>query len=457
MPATQPVPLIASHQLVIFLLQCGTLLLLAYVLGQLARRMMMPAIVGELCAGVLAGPSVLAHLAPGVSAWLLPRDPAQLHLLDAVGQVGVLLLVGITGIQMDLGLLRRKAVPALTVGVGGLIVPLGAGIGAGLLLPAVLVPPHAARGAFALFVGVAIGVSALPVIAKTLFDLGLLHHDIGQLILSAVSVDDTLGWLLLAVVSAMATGQVSAAGIGRIIGSVALVIVAAIVARPLVRTSLQAAAGRPDSGPTAALVIIMVLLAAAASQALGLEAVFGAFVCGLAISSCGGVGPVRLAPLRVTVLSVLAPLYFATAGLRMDLTALARPAVLLAGAVMLAVAVIAKFAGAYAGARLSRLGHWQALALGAGLNSRGVVEIIVATVGLQLGLLSQAMYTIIVLVAIATSLMAPPLLRRAAARIGWTADGLARTDLQGEQVSQQDPVTTMIMGHSPAKTWGNDP
>jgi Kef-type K+ transport system membrane component KefB len=453
-PATHPVPLIASHQLVIFLLQCGTLLLLAYVLGRLALRMKMPAIVGELCAGVLAGPSVLAHLAPSVSAWLLPRDPAQLHLLDAVGQIGVLLLVGITGIQMDLGLLRRKAVPAVAVGVGGLIVPLGAGIGVGLLLPAMLVPAHAARGTFALFVGVAIGVSALPVIAKTLFDLGLLHHDIGQLILSAVSVDDTLGWLLLAVVSAMATGQVSAAGIGRIIGGVALVIVAAIAARPLVRTSLQAAASRPDSGPTAALVIIMVLLAAAGSQALGLEAVFGAFVCGLIISSCGGVDRVRLAPLRVTVLSVLAPLYFATAGLRMDLTALARPAVLLAGVVILAVAVITKFAGAYAGARLSRLGHWQALALGAGLNSRGVVEIIVATVGLQLGLLSQAMFTIIVLVAIATSLMAPPLLRRAATRIGWTADELAHTDLQSEQVPQQDPAATMIMGHTPAKPGG---
>ena len=454
MPATHPVPLIASHQLVIFLLQCGTLLLLAYVLGRLALRMMMPAIVGELCAGVLAGPSVLAHLAPSVSAWLLPRDPAQLHLLDAVGQIGVLLLVGITGIQMDLGLLRRKAVPAVAVGIGGLIVPLGAGIGVGLLLPAVLVPAHADRGTFALFVGVAIGVSALPVIAKTLFDLGLLRHEIGQLILSAVSVDDTLGWLLLAVVSAMAAGQVSAAGIGRIVGGVALVFVAAIAARPLVRTSLQAAARRPDSGPTAALVIIMVLLAAAGSQALGLEAVFGAFVCGLIISSCGGVDRVRLAPLRVTVLSVLAPLYFATAGLRMDLTALARPAVLLAGVVILAVAVITKFAGAYAGARLSRLGHWQALALGAGLNSRGVVEIIVATVGLQLGLLSQAMFTIIVLVAIATSLMAPPLLRRAAARIGWTADDLAHTDLQGEQVPQQDPAATMIMGHTPGENRG---
>ena len=442
MPATPPVSPIASHQLVVFLLQVGLLLLLACLLGRLALRLKMPAIVGELCAGVLAGPSVLTHLAPSVSAWLLPREPTQLHLLDAVGQIGVLLLVGITGIQLDLGLLRRKAVPAASVGIGGLVVPLGFGIGVGLLLPGSLIPAHAARSTFAMFVGVAIGVSAIPVIAKTLADLGLLHRDIGQLLLCAVAVDDTLGWLLLAIVSALAAGQVRAASIGRLIGGLALVIVVAVIARPVVRASLRARARKPGGGPTIAAVTIMVLLGAAATQALGLEAVFGAFVCGLMLHSCGAVDTARLAPLKVTVLSVLAPLYFATAGLRMDLTALARPSVLLAGIVVLAVAVVAKFAGAYAGARLGRLNHWQALALGAGMNARGVVEIIVAMVGLQLGLLSPAMYTIIVLVAISTSLMAPPLLRWATSRIGWTTDERLRVDMHADPHLLVTPVNS---------------
>lgn len=442
MPATPPVSPIASHQLVVFLLQVGLLLLLACLLGRLALRLKMPAIVGELCAGVLAGPSVLTHLAPSVSAWLLPREPAQLHLLDAVGQIGVLLLVGITGIQLDLGLLRRKAVPAASVGIGGLVVPLGFGVGVGLLLPGSLIPAHAARSTFAMFVGVAIGVSAIPVIAKTLADLGLLHRDIGQLLLCAVAVDDTLGWLLLAIVSALAAGQVRAASIGRLIGGLALVIVVAVIARPVVRANLRAQARKPGGGPTIAAVTIMVLLGAAATQALGLEAVFGAFVCGLMINSCGAVDTARLAPLKVTVLSVLAPLYFATAGLRMDLTALARPSVLLAGIVVLAVAVVAKFAGAYAGARLGRLNHWQALALGAGMNARGVVEIIVAMVGLQLGLLSPAMYTIIVLVAISTSLMAPPLLRWATSRIGWTTDERLRVDMHADPHLLVTPVNS---------------
>lgn len=432
MPATGPVPSIASHQLLVLLCEVGLLLILAFALGRLATRLKMPAIVGELCAGVLVGPSVLAHLAPAVSAWLLPPDPAQIHLLDAVAQVGLLLLVGITGIQVDLQLIRRRAGSAATTGIVGLVIPLAAGIGVALLLPASLIPAHASRTTFALFVGVAVGVSAMPVIAKTLTDLRLLHRDIGQLILCAVTVDDTLGWLLLAIVSAMAAGQLAATGVGRLLGGLALVIAVAIVSRPVVHAGLQAATARAEPGPLIATIVILIILASAGTQAVGLEAVFGAFICGIVISSCGGVEPARLAPLRVPVLSVLAPLYFATAGLRMNLTALVRPPVLLAGLAVLAVAIVTKFAAAYAGARLSRLGHWPALALGAGMNSRGVVEVIVATVGLQLGLLSPAMYTIIVLVAIITSVMAPPLLRYATARIDATAEETMRVSIYGD-------------------------
>lgn len=433
MPATGPIPSLASHQVVVLLSEVGLLLLLAFLLGRLAMRLKMPAIVGELCAGVLVGPSVLAHLSPSASAWLLPRDPAQIHLLDAVAQIGLLLLVGITGIQIDLTLIRRRAGTATITGISGLVIPLAAGIGLGLLLPASLIAGHSSRTTFALFVGVAVGVSALPVIAKTLTDLRLLHRDIGQLILCAVSVDDTIGWLLLAVVSAMAAGDLAASGVGRLLGGLAVVIVAAVVSRPVVRAGLRAAATRPDRGPLIVIVVVLIILAAAGTQALGLEAVFGAFICGLVISSCGGVEPAGLAPLRVPVLAVLAPLYFATAGLRMNLTALGRPTVLLAGLAVLAVAIVTKFIGAYAGARLSRLGHWPSLALGAGMNARGVVEVIVAMVGLQLGLLTSAMYTIIVLVAIVTSLMAPPMLRWAAARIDASAEETVRERIYGDE------------------------
>jgi Kef-type K+ transport system membrane component KefB len=437
-PATAPVGMIGPDQLLVFLMQVGLLLLCALLLGRLTQRLGMSAIVGELCAGVLVGPSVLGHLAPGLSGWLLPRDPAQFHMLDAVGQIGVLLLVGITGIHIDLRLVRRRGITAARISVAGVAIPLVLGVGAGLLLPDSLVPGSADRSTFALFLGVALGVSAIPVIAKTLMELRLLHRNIGQLILCAVTVDDIVGWLLLSVVSAMATTGVRAGNIVLSIGYVIAVIAVAMLVRPLVRAALRAAdradAAR-DGGVTVTLVVILLLLGAAATQALKLEAVFGAFVCGIVISSCGTLNAARLAPLRTTVVSFLAPVFFATAGLRMDLTALAQPMVLLAGLGVLLAAIVGKFSGADLGARLSRLGRWEALAIGAGMNARGVIEVIIAMVGLRLGVLSTEMYTIIVLVAIVTSLMAPPLLRLTMARVELTAEERLREESdEGEKV-----------------------
>ncbi|RKT07367.1 transporter (CPA2 family) [Streptomyces sp. 3211.6] len=416
--AAAPVPAPTHHALLVLLLQLALLLLLAVCLGQLAARFRLPAIVGELCAGVLVGPSVLGHLLPGFAAWLLPQQPEQMHLLDAVGQLGVLLLVGITGMELQSDLVRRRGATAVRVSAAGLILPLVLGVATGYLLPRSLLPAGTDPTVFALFLGVALCVSAIPVIAKTLLDMDLLHREVGQLTLASGVIDDVVGWFLLSVVSAMATAGLTA---GRLAASllypVGVVLFALLVGRPAVRLALGAAGRSPEPGPTVAVAALAVLLGSAGTHALGLEPVFGAFVAGVLISTSGRPDREKLAPLRTTVLAFLAPLYFATAGLRTDLTALARPEVLAAACAVLAVAVVGKFAGAYAGAKLSRLSGWEALALGAGMNSRGVIEVIVAMTGLRLGILGPEAYTVVILVAIVTSLMAPPLLRLAMARV----------------------------------------
>ncbi|MFJ4098201.1 cation:proton antiporter [Amycolatopsis japonica] len=422
-----PVAPINAHAMLLFLLQLGLLLGLAFALGRLAIRLKMPAVVGELTAGVLIGPSVLAHLAPGLSAWLLPHDATQLNLLDAVGQLGVLLLVGITGMHMDLKLVRRKGGPAAWTSAGGLLVPLGLGVGLGFVLPASLIPAGTDRAVFALFLGVAMGVSAIPVIAKTLLEMRLLHRDIGQLIVSAAAVDDIVGWLLLSVVSALAvTGLVAGQVAFSIAGLLVVLVLTVVAGRPLVNASLRLASRSSEQGPGIATVVVLLLLAAAGTHAMGMEPVLGTLLCGILIGSSKHADLARLAPLRTIVLAVLTPIYFATAGLRMDLTALRDPAVLGSAVLVLVVAVLGKFTGAYLGARVGRLSHWEGLALGSGLNARGVIQVIVAIVGLRLGVLTTATYTIIVLVAIVTSLMAPPTLRRAVGRIAVTEEERVR-------------------------------
>ncbi|MCA2218766.1 cation:proton antiporter [Jidongwangia harbinensis] len=444
MPA--PLPPLPSHQLLLFLLQVGLLLATATVLGRLASRLGMPSVVGELLTGVLLGPSLLGTVAPDFWAWLFPSLPAQAFMLDAVGQVGVLLLVGVTGMHLDRAVMRQRGLTAVTVSAGGLLVPLVLGVATGYLLPETFQGANADRTVLAAFFGVALAVSAIPVIAKTLSDMGLLHRDIGQLIVTAAVVDDAGAWFLLSLISALATTGLTLGAAGLSLASLAgFVAVAAVLGRPLVTALMRIAERSTVPGTSAATAVVIIFGAAAGSHALHLEPVFGAFLAGILIGTVDQpphepaglpVPPAEgrrspLAPLRTTVLAVFAPLFLATAGLRVDLTELTKPAVFFAAVGVLAVAVIGKFAGAYLGARLGRLGHWEGVALGAGLNARGVVEIIVASIGLRVGIFSTAAYTIVVLVAVATSIMAPPILRLAVSHLESTPEEFRRLQAQG--------------------------
>jgi Kef-type K+ transport system membrane component KefB len=440
---SDPLPSLAPHVLLVFLLQVSLLLLVALAMGRLAVRLGLPALVGELLTGVLLGPSLAGALAPEAFSWVLPADAGQLHLTDAVGQIGVLLLVGVTGAQLDTAMLRKRGATGVRVSLAGLLLPLALGIGAGFLVPGALIPDGTDRGVFALFLGVAMCVTAIPVIAKTLADMGLLHRDIGQLTLAAGTVDDAVGWFLLSVVSAAATTGVRAGAVSLSAVYLLAFLVAALVAgRPLVRWAMRQAGRAADGGPRVTVAVVVILLGAAATHAMGMEALFGAFVAGILLGQARAGDPAMwrdLTPLRTVVLSVLAPLFLATAGLRMDLTALADPRVLLAATALLTVAVVGKFAGAYLGARGSRLSHWEGIALGAGMNARGVVEVVVATTGLRLGVLSVATYTVIVLIAVVTSVMGPPILRLAMSRVETTeAEADRESVLAG--VAQQPPV-----------------
>ncbi|UUU22868.1 cation:proton antiporter [Streptomyces sp. DSM 40750] len=430
--AVGPVPPLGGHPLAMFLVQVALLLLVATLLGRLAARCSLPPIVGELLTGIVLGPSLLGHTLPRVSEWLFPKVPEQAHLLDAVGQIGVLLLVGITGLQMDTAMIRKRATTAVRVSLPGFAIPLGLGIAAGCLLPAALLVEGSDRTVFALFLGIAMCVSAIPVIAKTLMDLGLLHRNVGQLILISGTVDDVLGWLGLSVVTAMATSGLHAGSLIRSVGFLLLFVAgAALIGRPLVHRAMRTTVRSAEPGVTLSVAVALVIAFSATTHALGFEAVFGALAAGILIRGAGKDVLTRLAPLRTFVVAVLAPVFFATAGLRMDLTALADPAVLVTALVLLLIAIAGKFVGAFIGAWMSGLNRWEAIALGAGMNARGVVEVIVAMVGLRLGVLSTAMYTVIVLIAVVTSLMGPPILRRAVGRIELTADEeLRRSELR---------------------------
>jgi Kef-type K+ transport system membrane component KefB len=298
------------------------------------------------------------------------------------------------------------------ISVLSLVIPFGLGLACGFLTPAALLPYHIDRQIFALLLAVALSVSAIPVIAKTLHDMRLMHRDLGQLILATATVDDAVAWLGLSVISAMViTGATGAKFALSALYLGGFLVAAFVIGRPLVR--MAAARAARFSEPAAvltAVAFLVIFLGAAVSDALGFEAVFGAFVAGTLLTAAD-VSRIVLARIKTVVMAVLAPIFLASAGLRMDVTALRHPAAMVTALALLVTAVIGKFAGAYAGGRLSRLGAYESMAVGAGLNSRGVVQIVIAMVGLRLGLFSITVYTILLVVAVGTSIMTAPMLR----------------------------------------------
>lgn len=434
---------LGEHELFLFLLQFALLLAVARTLGEVAVRLRFPSVVGELLGGLVLGPSLLGAVAPGVFEALFPSRPEQFHLLEVVSWLGVLMLLVLTGLETDVGLIVRKAKGAAAISLGGIVVPFATGLALGSFLPTRFIAAPDKRLVFALFIGTAMSISAIPVIAKVLMEMKIIRRDIGQVTLAAGMIDDTIGWVLLSIVAGLATsGTVDVAAAGRSILSVLAVLAIVFTVGRKVVTGIIRTLDNHVGGDMVKITALVVLALAFGSltQKLRLEAVLGAFLTGILVGQVKRFDERLRHIFEQVTLGVFAPVFFAASGLRIDLGKLLEPTVLAVGLLVLAVATVGKFTGVYAGARVSHLGHWEALSLGAGMNARGAMEIIVATIGLSRGILTQEMYSIILMVAIVTSLMAPPLLR-------WTLSKVAIHDEERERLEAEERQRMSFVGN----------
>ena len=428
----------SHHDVLVLIIQIALLLFSARALGELAQRLGQPSVVGEILAGIVLGPSLLSGLFPAIGAWIVPQSEVQGYLLEVVSLIGAMFLLLITGLETDLALIRRHARTAIGVSLGGILVTFSSGFLLGQLLPDFLLADPDRRLVFALFVGTAMSISAIPVIAKVMMDLNLMRRDIGQTIIAAGMSDDTIGWIMLSVVAGLASGEAVTAGsvLGAIGSVLAFMVVSFTLGRMLVRRLLEFVQDRAVSRERLlTLVVVMTFAWGAITQALNLEAVLGAFVMGILFGTMRRLPEVVHHKLESVALGIFAPVFFAVAGLKVNLISLASLQLILIALLVIFVATTGKVLGTYLGARLiGRRDHWTALAFGAGLNARGAMEIIIATIGLSLGILSQDMFSIIVLMAMATSLMAPSALRFVLARVQPEEQELAR--LKQEELAE---------------------
>jgi Kef-type K+ transport system membrane component KefB/nucleotide-binding universal stress UspA family protein len=422
MPLLAPLPSLGGHAVFLLLIQIALLLLAARVGGEICRRLALPAVVGELAAGIMLGPSVLGHYLPEVSAAIFPRDPEQFHLLEVFGLMGMVLLLLLTGLETDLRLLRHLGRAALIASLMGMVFPFATGFGLGMLTPDVYLAQPDRRILFSFFLATAMAISAMPVIAKILMDLDLTRRNIGVVILSAGVVDDTVGWLVLSLIAGVAThGHVRFAQMLTTLGlTAAFMVFAGIVLYPAARwllANITRRARTPDSDLV--FLLVLTLACGATTEWIGIHAVFGAFIAGALFRQVPELKQETVRKLESFVFPVLAPIFFGTVGLKVNLQNLGGGGML---ALVLSIACLGKLLGVTVGGLWGGLRFWESLSIAVAMNARGAMELVVATIGLSLGILNQQMFSIIVVVAIVTSFMAPLGLRLTVPKVKMTEE-----------------------------------
>ena len=436
-----------GHAIFVLLVQLALLLLVARIGASISRALGLPAVVGELASGIVLGPTVFGHYAPAHFAAIFPQTPEQFHLLEVVGLLGMVLLLLITGLETDLKLLRNLGRAAVVASVLGMLVPFALGFLLGLWMPAEFLPQPDRRMLFASFLATAMAISAMPVIAKILMDLDLTRRNIGLVILSAGVVDDTAGWLILSVIAGAATqgGQVRLAGLGVTFGlMLAFLAATAFVLYPVMRFVFRLLSRTQARDTELVIIVAVTFLCAAATEWIGVHAVFGAFIVGTAFRQVPHVDEDVRHRLESFVFAILAPIFFGTVGIQVDLWTLQGSGGGTMLGIVLAIACIGKLVGCTLGGIWGGLSRWEALSIAVAMNARGAMGLVLASIGLSLGILNQQMFSIIVMVAVATSFLAPVALRLTMRRVKLTRDEEQRI-LEDESRGVFDPEKLRLL------------
>ena len=376
-------------------------------MGLVFRRLGQTAVIGEMFAGILLGPSLLGQLFPAIESRLFPQ--ASLPPLYLISQLGVVLFMFVVGMDVDVVRLRRRAKATVFISNAGIVVPFALGVGLAFYLHDQYAPAGVAYLTFALFIGIAMSITAFPVLARILSERGLEKTELGNTAIGCAAIDDVTAWCLLAVALAIGQGH----GFAQPLVAVILTAVVGLIALVVVRPRAPALFGDVDRGSagrgTLLRALLFLFITAWSTEAIGVHALFGAFIAGVAVAGAESLRrPLRdaIEPLTSTL---LLPLFFAYAGLRTEVGSLSGDAWLACVLVLLA-AVAGKFGAISLAARLQRFSWRDAVALGALMNTRGLMELVVLNIGYDLGILSAPMYTMMVIMALATTCMAGPVL-----------------------------------------------
>lgn len=395
------------HPLPVFILQLVVIIVTCQVCGYLFRKMGQPGVMGEILAGIVLGPSVLGAFFPEVTGFLFP--PSSLGNLQMLSQIGLVLFMFVIGMELDLNLIKSKAKAAVYISNASIVVPYLMGVALAYFLYRKYAPPHIPFYAFALFMGIAMSITAFPVLARVIKEKGLTGTKLGTIAITSAAAGDVTGWCILAIVIAIVKAGSMMSSLYTIGGAVVYVLIMFFPVRFLLRNlALKTQGDKTISIGVLALVFFTMLVSAYCSEIIGIHALFGAFVAGVVMPEEWSFRKNIIDKIEDVALVLLLPLFFVFTGLRTQIGLLNEGSLWTVCLIIILLAIAGKFGGSALAARIKGESWHDSLCIGALMNTRGLMELIILNIGYDLGILTGEVFTMLVIMAIVTTFMTSP-------------------------------------------------
>ena len=393
----------------ILFIQIAVILAAARGLGFVFGRFHQPQVIGEMLAGIMLGPSLLGWLTPGTFAVLFPSS--SLDFINAMSQIGLVVFMFLVGLELDLEVIRKRGHSAVVISHTSIIVPFVLGALLAVFLYSKLSIAGVPFTSFALFLGVSMSITAFPVLARILSEGKMIRTSVGSVAMAAAAVDDATAWTILAGVVLLVGASATSLPLWAIIlGAIAYALFMVFVgSRWLKRIGVNNNSEGTISQNQLGLILLLVLCSALVTEGLGIHPLFGAFLLGVVMPKGASFVQALKGRLEDLVVVLLLPLYFAYTGLRTSVGLISGPALFYFGLILL-VAVVGKFCGAFFASRLTGMSWRESGSIGVLMNTRGMVELVALNIGLDIGVISRLVFTLLVLMAIITTLMTTPIL-----------------------------------------------
>jgi len=396
-----------THPLSILILQILVIIVTSRLLGWLMSQIGQPTVIGEIIAGIMLGPSLLGMFFPEVSAFLFPAE--SLSNLQFLSQIGLILFMFIIGMELDMGIIRHRAKAALFISNTSIIFPYLLGVLLAYYLYERFAPQGAGFVSFALFMGIAMSITAFPVLARIVQERGITKTSLGMIVITSAAINDITAWGILAVVVAIANASAVSGAIVSVLLSLIYIAVMLLLVKPLLeRIGSRYTVRETVSKTIVAAVFGIMLLSSFITESIGIHALFGAFMAGVIMPQNLKFKSIMAEKMEDVSLVLLLPLFFVYTGLRTEIGLLNDPGLWSAALIVIIVAVTGKFAGSAIAARITGQSWRNSLTIGALMNTRGLIELVALNIGYDIGILSPEIFTILVLMALITTFMTGP-------------------------------------------------